>query len=220
MIRVVIIDDHELVRVGFRMILKPLSDIIVVGDAGTATAGLQLIRKHRPDVALVDVHMPGMSGLELTERVARSSLGTQIVILTVVDDARFPRRLLDAGALGYLTKTCTATELVAAVRQVALGRRYLTRDVAERLAFSAVDGEQSPLDVLTRRELEVALMLVHGRRLNDIGRQLSVSPKTVSTYKQRLMGKLNVRHVVGLAQLMSVHGILDARESAPVHTHH
>lgn len=212
MIRVGIVDDHELVRAGFRMILRQTPGITVAGEAGNAEAGLQLIRREQPDVALVDVHMPGMSGVELTERVARSGLATRIVVLTVVDDARFPRRLLDAGALGYLTKSCTAEELVAAVRHVAAGRRYLAPDVAERLAFSSLDGNPSPLDVLTGRELEVAMMLVRGKRLNTIGAHLSVSPKTVSTYKQRLMDKLNVKHVIALAQLLGAHGMVDLPE--------
>ncbi|HET7266760.1 MAG TPA: response regulator [Oleiagrimonas sp.] len=211
MIEVILVDDHELVRVGFHMILAQQEDIAVVGEAGTAEDGLELIRSRRPDVALVDVHMPGMSGLELTERVTRAGLPTQIVILTVVDDVHFPRRLLDAGALGYLTKNCAAQELAAAVRRVSAGHRYLAPDVAERLAFSTLDGDESPFDLLSGRELEVAMMLVRGQGVGAIGEQLNVSPKTVSTYKQRLMEKLNVDHVVGLAHLMTVHGLLDAR---------
>jgi DNA-binding NarL/FixJ family response regulator len=215
MISVVLVDDHELVRVGFRMILERESDIDVRGEAGMADAALQLIRAHPPDVALVDVHMPGMSGMELTERIMRAELRTRIVILTVVDDARFPRHLLDAGASGYLTKSCSARELIKAVHQVAKGRRYLAPAVAQRLALSTLDGE-SPFDVLSGRELEVAMMLVRGHPLRFIGEQLNLSPKTVSTYKQRLMDKLEVDHVVSLAHLMSVHGLLDEREFQPI----
>ena len=123
MIRVVLVDDHELVRSGFRLILSGQPDIEVVGEAGNAEEGLRLIRSQKPEVALLDVHMPGMSGIELTERVRRADLPTQIIILTVVDDARFPRRLLQSGALGYLTKACPAEELLAAVRDVAQGKR-------------------------------------------------------------------------------------------------
>ncbi len=216
MIRVVLVDDHELVRSGFRLILDQAADITVVGEAGTAQEGLRLIRSKTPDVALVDVHMPGMSGLELTERVTRDRLATQIVILTVVEDARFPRRLLEAGALGYLTKGCAARELIAAVRQVAMGRRYLASDVAERLAFSTLDGDESPLEALSGRELEVAMMLARGASLNAIGDQLSISPKTVSTYKQRLLEKLGVNHVVELVELLRAHGLLEPREQAPL----
>jgi DNA-binding NarL/FixJ family response regulator len=157
--------------------------------------------------------MPGMSGIELTERVARAKLATNIIVVTVVDDARFPKRLLDAGALGYLTKGCSAEELLGAVRQVAYGRRYLAPAVAQQLALATLDGEGSPFDSLSSRELEVAMMLVRGKPLTTIGEQLNLSPKTVSTYKQRLMEKLQIDHVVGLAHLMTVHGLLDTHNN-------
>jgi DNA-binding NarL/FixJ family response regulator len=211
MIDVVLVDDHELVRTGFRMILQQQSDIRVCGEAGSAEEGLRLIRSLSPDIALVDVHMPGMSGIELTERVSRANLSTHIVVVTVVDDARFPKRLLDAGALGYLTKGCSAEELLGAVRQVAGGRRYLAPAVAQQLALATLDGDSSPFDALSTRELEVAMMLVRGKALTSIGEQLNLSPKTVSTYKQRLMEKLQVDHVISLAHLMTVHGLLDTR---------
>jgi len=210
MINIVLVDDHELVRTGFRMILQQHADICVVGEAKNAEEGLRLIRTLAPDIALVDVHMPGMSGVELTERVCRGKMSTHVVIVTVVDDARFPKRLLDAGALGYLTKGCTSEELVSAVRQVAAGRRYLAPSVAQQLALATLDGNTSPFDVLSSRELEVAMMLVRGKPLTTIGEQLNLSPKTVSTYKQRLMEKLRVDHVLSLAHLMTVHGLLDA----------
>ncbi|HEV7123057.1 MAG TPA: response regulator [Rhodanobacter sp.] len=209
MINVVLVDDHELVRTGFRMILQQQPDIHIRGEAGSAEEGLRLIRSLSPEIALVDVHMAGMSGIELTERVCRSKLSTHIVIVTVVDDARFPKRLLDAGALGYLTKGCGADELVTAVRQVASGRRYLAPAVAQQLALATLDGNASPFDVLSSRELEVAMMLVRGKPLTLIGEQLSLSPKTVSTYKQRLMEKLQVNHVLTLAHLMTAHGLVD-----------
>ncbi len=214
MITVVLVDDHELVRTGFRMILQKQPDIEVCGEAGTAEEGLKLIKSQSPKVALVDVHMPGMSGVELTERVVRAKLATHIVIVSVVDDARFPKRLLDAGALGYLTKGCTAEELLSAVRQVAKGRRYLASAVAQQLALATLDGSDSPFDALSTRELEVAMMLVRGKPVTVIGEQLNLSPKTVSTYKQRLMEKLQVDHVIGLAHLMTIHGLLDAQNNA------
>jgi DNA-binding NarL/FixJ family response regulator len=209
MINVVLVDDHELVRTGFRMILQQQADIRIRGEASSAEEGLRLIRSHSPDIALVDVHMPGMSGVELTERIIRAKLRTNVVILTVVDDARFPKRLLDAGALGYLTKGCSADELLSAVRQVASGRRYLAPTVAQQLALATLDGSDSPFDTLSTREMEVSMMLVRGMPLTSIGERLNLSPKTVSTYKQRLMEKLHVEHVVGLAHLMTVHGLLD-----------
>lgn len=216
MIRVVLVDDHELVRAGFRLLLAAQPGIEVVGEAANAEDGLRLIRELKPDVALVDVHMPGMSGIELTERVRRAESPTQIVILTVVDDARFPRRLLQSGALGYLTKACPADELITAVRSVAQGRRYLDAAIARSMALAAVDGDDSPLEALSSRELEVALMLARGRPVNEIAAQLHLSAKTVSTYKQRLFEKLDVQHTIALAHVLEAHGLLDAMHAPPV----
>lgn len=215
MVRVVLVDDHELVRAGFRLILSGQSDIEVAGEAGSAEDGLRLIRALKPEVALVDVHMPGMSGIELTERVRRADLPTHIIILTMVDDARFPRRLLQSGALGYLTKACPADELLTAVRNVAQGRRYLDATIARQMALAAVDGEVSPLESLSARELEVALMLARGSAVNEIAERLHLSPKTVSTYKQRLFEKLDVEHTIALAHLLSAHGLLETQKQVP-----
>jgi DNA-binding NarL/FixJ family response regulator len=209
MIRVVLVDDHELVRSGFCLILSGQPDIEVVGEASNAEDGLRLLRAVKPDVALVDVHMPGMSGIELTERVQRADLPTRIVILTVVQDVQFPRRLLQSGALGYLTKGCASDELVQAVRAVAKGNRYLDAPIAREMALSAVDGEVSPLDLLSSRELEVALMLARGLAVNEVANHLHLSAKTVSTYKQRLFEKLDVQHTIALAHLLSAHGLLN-----------
>ncbi|TAN03842.1 MAG: response regulator [Rhodanobacteraceae bacterium] len=215
MIRVVLVDDHELVRSGFCLILSGQADIEVVGEASNAEDGLRLIRATAPDVALVDVHMPGMSGIELTERVQRAGLATHIVILTVVQDAQFPRRLLQSGALGYLTKGCAADELLQAVRTVALGRRYLDAAIAREMALSTVDGDASPLEALSSRELEVALMLARGLAVNEVASRLHLSAKTVSTYKQRLFEKLDVQHTIALAHVLSANGLLEDTHARP-----
>lgn len=209
MIKVVLVDDHELVRAGFRLILAAQPGIEVAGEAANAEDGLRLVRALKPDVALVDVQMPGMSGIELTERVQRAGLPTHIVILTVVQDAQFPRRLLQSGALGYLTKGCAADELVQAVRVVAQGRRYLDTTIAREMALAAVDGEASPLETLSSRELEVAMMLARGMAVNAVAERLHLSAKTVSTYKQRLFEKLGVAHTIALAHMLSAHGLIE-----------
>lgn len=214
MIRVVLIDDHELVRTGFRMILAQQAGIDVIGEAADGEHGLALIRSEQPDVALVDVHMPRLSGIELTDRVRKHKLATRIVILTVVSEAPFPRRLIEAGASGYLTKGCAADELVRAVRQVADGRRYLSPDIAEVLALGALDGAESPFEVLSARELDVAMMLARGQDMQLIADKLKLSAKTVATYKYRLFDKLGVDNPVALAHLAHTHGLLDDRTRA------
>ena len=215
MIRVVLVDDHELVRTGFRMILAAQDGIEVVGEAADGEQGLALIRKVQPDVALVDVHMPQLSGIELTDRVRKHKLATRVVVLTVVSEAPFPKRLIAAGASGYLTKGCAADELVRAVRQVADGRRYLSPDIAEMLAMDALDGHRdSPFDALSTRELDVALMLAQGHDMQHIAAKFKLSAKTVATYKYRLYEKLGVDNPVALAHLAHLHGVLDDRARA------
>ena len=215
MIRIVLIDDHELVRTGLRMILEKHADIQVLGEAENGEQGLALIKQHKPDIALVDVHMPGFSGVEVTERVRRAKLATRIVILTMATDAPFPRRLLEAGASGYLTKGCPADELLKAIRSVADGKRYIGNDVAQQLALATMNGSVSPFADLSARELEVAMMLAQGHPAKDIAERLHLSAKTVATYKYRVFEKLAIDNVVALAHLGNLHGLLDAGTLLP-----
>jgi len=152
--------------------------------------------------------MPGISGVELTERARRAKISTRIVILTVASEAPFPRRLLEAGAWGYLTKGCPAEELIKAIRQVADGKRYIGADVVQQLALATMDGDESPFQKLSARELEIAIMLSQGHKANTIAKRLHLSEKTVATYKARLFEKLGIDNVVALANLASVHGLL------------
>ena len=210
MIRIVMMDDHVLVRAGLRMILEKQPDMEVVGEADEGESGLQLIRQLKPDIALVDLHMPNVNGIEVTERARRSKLSARIVILTMANDAPFPRRLLEAGASGYLTTGCPADELVKAIRQIADGRRYLSADVAQQLALSNAFGNgDSPFSELSTRELEVAMMLAQGMAAKQIGDRLKLSEKTVATYKYRLFEKLAIDNVVALAHLATAHGLMD-----------
>lgn len=209
MIRIALVDDHNIMRAGLRAILqKEAADIEIVGEAEDGEKGLLLIKQGQPDIALVDVHMPGISGVELTERVRRAKSPTKVVILTVASEAPFPRRLLEAGACGYLTKGCPADELIKAIRQVADGKRYIGSDVAQQLALATMDGERSPFEKLSARELEIAIMLAKGLKANGIATRLHLSEKTVATYKARLFEKLEIDNVVALANLAAVHGLL------------
>jgi two-component system invasion response regulator UvrY len=210
MIRIVLVDDHTLVRTGLRMILEKQPDIDIVGEADDGERGLLLIKRLQPDIALVDVHMPGISGVEVTERVRRAKLATRVVILTMAGEAPFPRRLLDAGASGYLTKGCPADELLKAVRQVADGRRYLGSDIAQQLALESMEGGASPFAELSARELEVAMMLAQGHTAQVIAGRLNLSAKTVATYKYRLFEKLDIDNVIALAHLANTHGLTEA----------
>jgi len=208
-IRVFIIDDHALVRTGLNLILSSENDIEVVGDAESGEEALPLIRKLKPDVVLCDLHLQGMSGLEVTERIIKSEQGSRVIIVSVLQDGPMPKRLLEAGASGYVGKGGDAAELLRAIREVARGKRFLASGIAQNLALAGIDGGASPFDSLSPREMEIALMLIQGLRQDAIAKRLSLSAKTVNTHKARLFEKLDINDSIALARLASRYGIMD-----------
>ena len=214
-IRVYLIDDHALVRTGMKMILAGELDIEVVGDAESGELALPQIRKLKPDVVLCDLHLPGLSGLEITERITHSDLAAKVIIVSVLEDGPLPKRLIEAGACGYLGKAGDANELLRAVRDVARGKRYLGSNVAQNMALSNVagNGNASPIDELSPRELEVAMLLVQGLRQEDIAQRLSLSAKTINTHKTRLFQKVGIQDNIALARLCTQYGLLDPAHS-------
>ena len=212
-IRVYLIDDHALVRTGMKMILAGEVDIEVVGDADNGEDALRQIRSLKPDVVLCDLHLPGLSGLEITERITRGDLETKVIIVSVLEDGPLPKRLLEAGACGYIGKAGDATELLRAVREVARGKRYLGTNVAQNMALSNMGGSESPFDGLSPRELEVAMLLIQGLRQEDIAKRLSLSAKTVNTHKTRLFQKVGIQDAIALARLAAQYGLLDPTRS-------
>lgn len=208
-VRVFLIDDHALVRTGMRLILGTAGDIDVVGEAESGEVALPQIRQLKPDVVLCDLHLPGYSGLEVTERIVRGDTGTRVIIVSVLEDGPLPKRLLEAGAAGYIGKGGDASELIRAVRDVSRGKRYLGTSVAQNLALLTVGGDASPFDTLSPRELEVAMLLTQGLRQEDIARRLSLSAKTVNTHKTRLFEKTGVQDNIALARLAAQYGLVD-----------
>jgi two-component system invasion response regulator UvrY len=206
-IRVFVVDDHALVRAGMRMILSGETDIEVVGEADCGEDALPQIRKLAPDVVLCDLHLPGVSGLELTERILKGDHGTRVIVVSVLEDGPMPKRLLEIGASGYVGKGGDASELLRAVREVARGKRYLANSVAQNLALYGIDGDGSPFDALSARELEVAMLLTQGLRQEDIARRLSLSAKTINTHKTRLFDKLGIQDNIALARLAGQYGL-------------
>jgi two-component system invasion response regulator UvrY len=209
-IRVLIVDDHDLVRTGLKHILSRADDVSVVGEAGSGEEAIRRQRELDPDVILMDISMPGMSGMEVTQRMLRSDDSIRIIILTAHAQSPFPTRLLEAGALGYLTKACAADELLNAIHSVAERRRYIGSEIAQQLALQLLPGtDQSPFEDLSSREMEVSLMLTQGMSVADIAQTMSLSPKTVSTYKYRIYDKLNVKNEVELTRLAMRHGLIE-----------
>ncbi|RRN57220.1 response regulator [Pseudoxanthomonas sp. SGNA-20] len=214
-IRVFLIDDHALVRTGLRMILGAEADIQVAGEAESGEDALRQLRALSPpvDVVLCDLHLPGISGLEVTERIVREGVHGHVLIVSVLEDGPLPKRLLDVGAYGYIGKGNDARELLRAVRDVAAGKRYLGSSVAQNMALAGVERVESPFDTLSPRELEVAMLLVQGLRQEMIARRLKLSAKTVNTHKSRLFEKVGVQDSIALARLAARYGLMDPGRS-------
>lgn len=209
MIRVLLADDHDLVRTGMRRLLDDVSGIEVVGEATTGEEAVALCRELVPQVVLMDINMPGMGGLEATKKVLNYNDAIKVIVVTMNEDEILAQTLLKAGAAGYLTKGCLINEIVHAIREVIAHRRYITPQIATQLALAGTrpDKEQSPFHDLSERELQVMLMTLDGRKTNEISDSLCLSPKTISTYRHRLFTKLGIQSDVELARLAIKHGL-------------
>ena len=165
MINVLLVDDHDLVRAGIKKILDDVSGIKVIGEAATGEDAVKMARKSRPNVVVMDVKMPGIGGFEATRKLIRVDPDIKVLVLTICDNDLYPARLLQAGAAGYITKGASMDEMVRAIRSIHSGQRYISSDIANRLAFRHVtDQDASPFDVLSERELQVMMMITR-----DIG---------------------------------------------------
>lgn len=208
MIKIMLVDDHELVRTGVRRLLEDNRELDIVGEACSGEEAMSLIRDLNPDVVLMDLNMPGIGGLETTRKIKHLMPHIRIIIVTMVDDTLYPQRLLKAGASGYLTKGAKTDEIMRAIRDVMLNKRYISPELALKMATAVDDGDKSPFDELSERELQVLLMLLEGQRVTEISNRLFLSPKTISTYRARLHEKLNVKTDIELTRLAIEHGII------------
>jgi two-component system invasion response regulator UvrY len=211
MIKVMLVDDHELVRTGFRLILDDAEDIEVVAEAESGEDALQKIPELQPDLVLMDINMPGIGGIEATRTIKRKYPDTQVIVVTVHSEAPFPSKLHEAGALGYLTKGCPASELLNAIRTVVNGKPFLSAEVAQKLSLAKLSGVDSelPFESLSKREMQVLMLIVQGAKNQEISDTLCVSPKTVSTYRHRLFEKLGIQTDAELTLMAIRHGVAE-----------
>ncbi|MFO1302239.1 MAG: response regulator transcription factor [Burkholderiales bacterium] len=208
MIRVVIADDHTILREGLRQLLRAASDIEVAGEAADGFEVLARVRGLDFDVLLLDMSMPGKSGIELIKQVKAEKPRLRILVLSMHEETQYAVRAIKAGASGYVTKDSAGTQLVTAIRKVANGGAFITAEVAEQLALGAMpDAEQPPHAVLSDREYEVLQLLVSGQTVTDIAGKLNLSGKTVSTHKARLMEKLGIDNQADLVRYAIKHGV-------------
>ena len=209
LIRIMIVDDHDLVRTGLRYMLDSEPNFEVVAECSTGEESIELGRKVMPDIILMDVQMPGVGGLEATIRLIRIMPEVKILIVTVCTDSLFPSKLLQAGAFGYLTKGATCKEMVRAIKTIYSGQRYISPDIASQLAISHLTEQAaSPLEQLSERELQVMMMIIKGMKTNVISEKLHLSPKTVNSYRYRIFQKLGIDNNVELTRLAVKYNLL------------
>lgn len=209
MIKVLIADDHQLVRASLAHLLDQQIDIDVVGDADDGESAVSKSRQLSPDIVLMDVRMPGIGGLEATRRIHRGLSHVRVLILTAHMEDNLARRMFEAGAAGFLTKGADPSEMMDAIRDVFRGKRYISQDIAQRMALSNIALDENPFAQLSHRELQIAMMIVNCQTVHDISDRLHLSPKTVNTYRYRLFDKLKLGSDVELTHLALRHGLVD-----------
>ena len=210
MIRVLIADDHAIVREGIKRTLADVEDIQVVGEAGDGPALLALLRAGVADVVILDLAMPGMNGLELLEDIRRRKPDVPILVLSMYPTDQYAVRAIRAGASGYINKARPPSELIAAIKTVAARRHYVDSETAESLA-SHVDATaaQLPHEKLSNREYEVMCLIAQGKSVSEIADSLALSVKTVSTYRSRILEKLGLRHNAEITRYALKHGLVE-----------
>ena len=212
MIRVLLADDHAIVRAGLKEILADTGDITVAGEATNGHEVMARVRGQDYDVAVLDMSMPGRSGLELIKQVKGEKPKLRILVLTMHSEEQYAVRALKAGASGYLTKDSAAEELVAAIRRIAAGGAYVSPETAERLALGAAPrAEAATHTLLSDREFQVFLKVAAGRSVTEIAHELSLSVKTVSTHKTRILQKMGLANQAELIRYALEHKLLDER---------
>jgi two-component system, NarL family, invasion response regulator UvrY len=210
-IKLLLVDDHELVRTGIQRILEDVSDFSVVGVAVNGEDAVKFCRKHSPEIVLMDMSMPGMGGLEATKQILRFSEQIRIIVLSVHKENPIPAKVMQMGAFGYLTKDSDPEEMIRAIRKVAAGQKYVSPDIAQQIALGQLNlKDGNPFEELSERELEIALMLVKGAKVPDIAVFLSISAKTVNTHRYRMFEKLNVTNDVELTHLALRHKLINS----------
>lgn len=208
-INVMLVDDHAVVRMGFKMLLETALDIKVIAEAENGETAIKAYMEHKPNVVVMDITMPGMGGLEAIDRILAKDSSAKILVLSAHEDSVHPKRVLNAGAMGYLTKRSAAEELIKAIYMVAAGKKYIEAGVAQQMAIQQLSGTQSPVDVLSEREFEVFMSLAKGKTTNEIAENLFLSPRTVGTHLYNIKQKLNANNSAEIALIAMRSGLLE-----------
>lgn len=208
-INVMLVDDHAVVRMGFKLLLEAAPDVKVVAEAESGEQGVRLYAEVHPDVVVMDITMPGIGGMEAIERIMAKDSTARILVLSAHEDSVHPKRVLNAGALGYLTKRSAPEELIKAIRTVAGRKMYLEANIAQQMALQQLSGEQNPVDVLSAREFEVFMALALGKSTNEIAETLCLSPRTIGTHLYNIKQKLNAGNQAEIALIAMRSGLIE-----------
>ncbi len=208
-IKVIIADDHHLVRQGFKSLLEDLDFVDVIGEASDGKQVLHLLKNgKKPDVVVMDVDMPVMGGLETLEEIIKTYFGVKVIMLTMLNNKEVIQKSVDKGAKGFLFKNASSNELSDAIKKVAKGESYFSGDVALTLLSKTTNNSLQSLDILTDREIEILKLVAEGYSSTEIGQKLFISPRTVDTHRNNLIQKLNVNGVAGLIRFAVVNKVI------------
>lgn len=209
-VKVLLVDDHELVRAGFRRLIEDDDKFTVIAEAGSGEQAVQDYVKYKPDIVVMDISMPGIGGIGAVERIIARDSDARILILSVHEDSVFTSRALQAGAKGFIPKRSAPEQMIKAVEQVAQGKMCIDPEIAQQIAMQQLSGSENVLDVLSQREFEIFRLLAEGKTVNEIAGVLSLSPKTVGTHHTNIKQKLDVSNSAELARLAIRSGLLEA----------
>ena len=208
-INVLLVDDHSVVRMGFKMLIENESDMAVICEAESGELGITAFKEHKPSIVIMDITMPGMGGLDAIERIIAFDKKAKILVLSAHEDSVHPKRALSAGALGYLTKRSAAEELIKAIRSVNNATKYLEPAIAQQMAITQISGENNPVEILSDREFEVFMDLAKGKSTNEIADTMCLSPRTVGTHLYNIKQKLNANNSAEIALIAIRCGLLE-----------
>ena len=208
-LKVLFVDDHLVVIMGFKMLIDSEKDMKVIAESETGEDGIQKYQELKPDVTVMDITMPGICGLEAIERIIAKDKNAKILVLSAHEDSVHPKRVLSAGAVGYLTKRSAAEELISAIRTVGSGKKYIESSVAQQLAITQLSGENEPTEILSDREFEVFIALAKGKSTNEIADTMCLSPRTVGTHLYNIKQKLNANNSAEIALIAIRCGLLE-----------
>lgn len=216
MIRVLLAEDHAMVRAGLQALLERIKDIKVIGEASNGQEAIDLTIKHKPDVLVLDIMMPRLNGIQAAEQIRNLKLTVKILFVSMYSDAGLVRQALQTGAKGYVLKTSAGEELLQAIRSVAKGETYLSETISSMMMEDSFHPKMkqvdNPLELLSPREKEILQLIAEEHTSNEIGKILSISEKTVEKHRANIMEKLQVRNLAGLVRLAIKHGLIDKNQ--------